>query len=198
MCEGMGHSLAVQSAPDQGNLSKSETPCQPDGSYSVFYCAKRYRVPISDGRFHAVVDEADYPLIAGIKWYVLKSLRNTYAQSGDGRLMHRLIAGATSDAVKVDHRDNDGLNNVRENLRIGTQSQNLANQRKQEGCQTPYKGVCTVTGSKKFRAMIGKDGKREYLGSFATAEEAGRAYDARAIELFGPFAKLNFPIPHPA
>lgn len=197
MCEGMGHSLAVQSAPDQVNLSKSESPCQPDGSYSVFYCAKRYRVPVSDGRYFAVVDEADYPLVAAHKWYVLKSLRNTYAQGKDGQLMHRLITGATVDEIKVDHRDNDGLNNTRENLRVGTQSQNLANQRKQKDCQTPYKGVCTVTGSKKFRAMIGKDGKREYLGSFATAEEAARAYNKRAVELFGPFAGLNV-IPSPA
>ncbi len=32
-----------------------------------------------------------------------------------------------------------------------------------------------------------------YLGRYATAEEAARAYDAKARELFGGYAYLNFP-----
>lgn len=34
--------------------------------------------------------------------------------------------------------------------------------------------------------------KQIYIGRYSDPEDAARAYDAKAIELFGEFARLNF------
>lgn len=57
----------------------------------------------------------------------------------------------------------------------------------------PYRGVYPDTGTGKFSAWIGHNGKRERLGTFDDEVEAAKAYDEKAIEFFGDKAKLNFP-----
>ncbi len=80
-----------------------------------------------------------------------------------------------------------------ENCRWVTQQQNLMNRRKTKRNKSGYKGVSPRPAGK-FRAMISKDNKDYVIGNtFLTAKEAARAYDSKAIELFGEFAVLNFP-----
>lgn len=45
----------------------------------------------------------------------------------------------------------------------------------------------------RWQCLITFNRKTIYLGSFATPEEAARAYDAKARELYGDKARLNFP-----
>lgn len=44
-----------------------------------------------------------------------------------------------------------------------------------------------------FEARIKKNHKRYYIGTFSIEEDAARAYDKKAVELFGDKAVLNFP-----
>jgi len=76
------------------------------------------------------------------------------------------------------------------NCRWVSQGQNNAN-RRPFSC-TGYKNVFQRR-SGRYAAQIRKDGKREVIGTFDTAEEAARAHDIRSIELYGEHSSLNFP-----
>ena len=106
---------------------------------------------------------------------------------GAREFMHRLVMGCRP-REEVDHRNGDGLNNRRHNLRSTTHSLNQANRRRVTG-KSGFKGVFQRSG--KWRAYITVAGRFISLGSFITAEEAARAYDVAAREHFGEFACTN-------
>jgi hypothetical protein len=92
----------------------------------------------------------------------------------------------------IDHKDHDGLNNQRSNLRRCTNAQNCANQRSRGG-SSRFKGV---SWSKKFKvwvAMTHFDYGGQFQGHFHDEEAAARAYDAAARVRYGEFAMTNFP-----
>jgi hypothetical protein len=157
------------------------------------------------GKGHvAVIDDEDAELVAGFKWYPMTVEGKVYGAGWKhmppGRYfvhLHRLIANAQPGEI-IDHIDRDPLNCRRGNLRRVTRQQNVWNSgpaRKREGSK--YKGVwmCRKTG--RFRARVGHNRKQIYLGYFDSEEEAARAYNAKAAELFGEFAYLN-PVPEAA
>lgn len=149
-------------------------------------------VPLSNGGF-AIVDAADAELVLSRRWHGKQRRKQSpiYAYTTSRRLllaMHRLVAGATP-GLQVDHRDRDGLNNRRSNLRLCTNAQNQWNRVKVRG-GSQYKGVNRC--GRKWRAVIRVDGQQVHLGYFRVEEEAAKAYDAAAVQLFGEFARLNF------
>lgn len=86
-----------------------------------------------------------------------------------------------------DHKDGDGLNNRRSNLRPCTYSQNGANRGPQKNSSTGVKGVFPHRDTGKFRSCIMVEGKSRHLGIFATIEDAALAYRTAAEEAFGEF-----------
>jgi HNH endonuclease/AP2 domain len=91
----------------------------------------------------------------------------------------------------IDHRDGDGTNNRLNNLRPATRSQNNANRRRPRDNTSGYKGVSLHRRPGKWLATIGRNGKRIYLGTFATPQEAHEAYRKEARKLFGKFARAE-------
>ena len=115
--------------------------------------------------------------------------------------LSRLIMGEPK-GMLVDHVNGDTLDNRRSNLRVCSKGENGRNRKVASKNNTSgFKGVsCRKKGpdminewSRPWQAYINHDKKRHHLGMFATAEEAARAYDAKALELHGEFARLNFP-----
>ena len=156
-------------------------------------------IPLSRGNV-AIIDDEDLELVSRYKWHAVTppSAQTPYATThvpGDhdkAILLHRLILGVPPD-VHVDHRDGDGLNCRRYNLRAATRAQNAANRRRNRKSVSGFKGVTFHKGVRKWRVRIRKDGKLFHLGFFTKAEDGARRYDEEAVRLFGEWARLNFP-----
>jgi hypothetical protein len=154
------------------------------------------QIPLSCGGF-ATISVQDQPVIDAWRWSWTIDSRGYVAsrKSVDGRQkwvrLHSLLCGASRD-VMVDHRDGNKLNNTRSNLRYATNSQNQAN-RGPTKHSSPFKGVHVQPKTGRAEARVVCRGVHYYLGTFATQEEAAKTYDSKAIELFGEFARRNFP-----
>lgn len=154
-------------------------------------------IELTQGAF-AVVDVLDYDRVNNHSWFAIDKGENTlYAGrnhwKGGKRLtqtMHNFILG-TSNTI-IDHIDMDGLNNTRSNLRECTNQENCMNQRNKKNTSSKYKGVSLVKVSGRYKAAIGFNYKTIYLGSFDSEVEAAKAYDCKASEIFGEYARLNF------
>lgn len=157
------------------------------------------KIPLTKGKF-AIIDPDDYELVSKYKWHAWYSGGNWYARANywtkkDGKLkcisllMHRLILNPPSDML-VDHINGNGLDNRRSNLRCATHAENMRNRHRSWGT-SKYKGV--RRDRNKWRASIRKDKKDYFLGYFSKQISAALAYDKVAIEMFGEFARTNFP-----
>lgn len=104
--------------------------------------------------------------------------------------MHRYIAG--DPPYHTDHHDGNTLNNTDENIRAAEFWQNASNRGKQRNNTSGYKGVFK-NGKKGWMAKLAHKGKQIYIGTYKTTADAARQYDIRAIELYGEFARTNFP-----
>src|SRR5690606_13722007 len=117
------------------------------------------------------------------------SIYARYYIDGKNTSIHRLILGAKCGKY-VDHINGDTLNNSRQNLRLCSQLENSRNRRKQFGSSSSFKGVTWNKLNKKWQAQI-KNGHNIYLGLFKSEIAASTAYNKKAIEIFGRFARLN-------
>lgn len=148
----------------------------------------------------AVVDDQDFDMVRKYKWHAhVHSSGHVYARTNipcgkngkrqKGLLMHRLILGINDPSVKCDHRDGDGLNNTRENIRTCSVSQNGMNKGAQRNSSTGVKGVSPC--GKRFAATIRVNGKQKHLGCFDTVARAKAAYDIAALRHHKEFANTS-------
>ena len=138
-----------------------------------------------------LIDEEDFDLVKDFEWYAHDSRGKWYAACYINKtrtFMHRLLLQAPKEK-EVDHRDGNGLNNHRLNLRLCTHSQNGKNRKTSSRSTSGYPGVTWHKRLHKWRAWIWADGKRYSLGCFTAIEDAAKAYEDAAKKLFGEFKR---------
>lgn len=144
----------------------------------------------------AIIDDEDWPLIARYQWYAAKNRGGWYAHAAppDGDhskakvKMHNLILGRKG----VDHRDGNGLNNRRSNLRPCTNAQNQQNTGARGG-SSRFKGVSWSSRKGLWLVQFRWNGQYHYVGYFRDEIDAAIAYDTAILPLAGEFARLNIP-----
>lgn len=157
-------------------------------------------IPLSRGKV-ALVDDEDYEKLRQFTWHMskdgyayrhapdarVKGKRKRYSQS-----MHRYLMGLEyGDKRAVDHKSGNKLDNQKINLRVCTRGENNLNVGRRSNNKSGFKGVhwCNTWG--RWVARIKKDNKKYFIGNFESAEEAYRAYCAKAVEIHGEFANLG-------
>lgn len=154
-------------------------------------------IKLTNAPMYALVDSEDHEYLSQFKW---RLIRHGYAARSqwipENKIstiiyMHREIL-ETPPGMDTEHINMNKLDNRKDNLRVGSRSQNMANIQARKGCLSQYKGVSYLKRVGKWVAYIRKDYKQIHLGYFEKEKDAARAYDDKAKELFGEFASTNF------
>lgn len=131
----------------------------------------------------AIVDDDDFDRLNQFKWFAIKRGRNKYhatrqvlTEKGKRNIyMHHAIIGKPEKGYDVDHKDHDGLNNTKENLRFVTRRQNMQNLVK-DGMTSKYPGVYWVKARGKWAAGYWIKDKRYHIGCYTQEDDAFMAY----------------------
>jgi|KBSMisStaDraftv2_1062788.scaffolds.fasta_scaffold1087035_1 hypothetical protein len=156
-------------------------------------------IPLTQG-YVALVDDEDYERVNAFSWFITiqkgKNFDRLYARRqivrNKNQFMHNFILGV----VGIDHKNHNGLDNRKGNLRMATDEQNLRNARKRPGKGSPYRGVAR-SSKNRWRVRIRYDGKSHLVGYFNDELDAATAYNFAAEEHHGEFAIFNTPFASP-
>jgi hypothetical protein len=159
-------------------------------------------IPLTRGMV-ALVDDEDFEAVSRHRWHAVlkRGGRTWYAMTNvrkeDGRRttieMQAVVLGKDPGGRQIDHKNGNGLDNQRGNLRYATMSEQRRNSAARMNNKTGFKGVTlSYRPTGLYAAQLSTKEQRFTIGYFKTPEEAARAYDRKAREVYGEFARTNF------
>ena len=173
-----------------GKISGNASRIHSDPNEFVFendICKIKLYDVFGNDKAETIIDSEDYEKVKSHKWCLdVYGYPKTVYQNNT-LYLHRLITGNSK--YETDHKDRNPLNNRNNNLRKCTPSQNGMNRKANTNSFSKHKGIDFTKG--KWRALIQKDGKRYFLGTFIDEWKAALAYNEAAKKLHGEFALLN-------
>jgi hypothetical protein len=146
-------------------------------------------VESSNNKGQIIVDDDKYHTLLHLS---ISINEDGYAMNNNMRIS-RILMNAKEEDPLVDHINRNRLDNRICNLRFSDHGPNNHNKSKPKNASSQYFGVSYDKNKEKYRAAIAKDKIKYWLGYFKNEENAARAYDKKALELYGTFANLNFP-----
>lgn len=145
----------------------------------------------------AIVDDANFEWLNQWKWqydlgYARRSVNMGKFENGKQHIthisMHRLIMDEPEN-MEIDHKNGDGLDNRRSNLRICTRAQNQQNRKIHKNKE--FKGVNWHKRVGRWAVAIRVNKKLIHIGYYSDRHVAAKAYDEAAKKHFGEFARTN-------
>ena len=128
--------------------------------------------------------------VVGTKWYQRKDgyvATSNYNGEGKYKYMHAVLLNKHGNGTYVDHKDGNRLNNLLENLRIATPSQNGMNKKIRSNNTSGRTGVHWSKQQGKWCVMISVNKNHMNLGYFDNFEDACRCRTAAEEKYFGEF-----------
>lgn len=147
-------------------------------------------VRLSDGSV-AVCDAADFDTVVRQKrWTVVRGYPYFTDYTGENPRTVKLHQLLNPEWPITDHINGNTRDNRRTNLRPCTLQQNAVNSASKPGT-SKFKGVSWDSSRSRWISSIQINGRTHHLGRFSSELDAARAYDKRAQEVHGAFARLN-------
>lgn len=152
------------------------------------------KIPLQNGMF-ALVDDEDYERCMEYVWNsnrrtTVNGLNVVTRIDGKTTTLLNFIFKDTEKLLKT-HANGNLFDYRKENIKFIEPSFARISRKGARGSSSKYKGVFRRKNAKKWQAKIRKDGHLKHLGTFISEDDAARAYNKAAMELFGEGCYLN-------
>jgi hypothetical protein len=147
------------------------------------------QIELANSDLIALIDDDDVERVSRRNWYLTNSGYPLSYSKGTTTLLHQFIIGRAPEGMFSDHINRNKLDNRKSNLRFVTPLQSSANTGARKSNKLGIKGVHMLHGN--YVAEMRSQGKKFWLGTHPTVEAASAAYQAKALELFGEYARVN-------
>lgn len=136
------------------------------------------------GNLGILIDTEDYEKLKNYYWFIEKGGSSFYAKTDileNGKykkvFMHRLIKDCPTNRV-IDHRNGNGLDNRKQNLKICTSKINSQNTKLSARNTTGYRNIHFLKNSGKYEVSVA----HKWLGRYTTIEEAINARNTYLVK----------------